>query len=848
MDVHVSHEECTVKAETRAALDRFLNRYIAFICRHPAKVLLFALLSASLSILFASRLQLKTDFVELLPEGYRSVDDIHRLTERVGGIGNLTVVIETEDLAAAQRYADDLAGRLRSNLPEGYIRYIEYRVDDEKRFYEDHKYLYADLEDLEEIQSRLSRQILKTKLEQNPLFVSEEDLGLEAEDEPFTVSDLEEKYERQASEKLDKWVDGYFTGHDEQGQFLVMVLKPFGSSTGVSFSRDLCERVLAIAEGLEPTSYHPSLKVGLTGKYRLILDQYESVNREIFTSAGVTLSLVALAIFLYFRTIVPVINITLVVVVGILWTFCLTYFRIGYLNMQTAFLGAIIIGNGINYGLILMSRYKEERLRGENARDGVQIAFRNTLTATVTSAASTGLAYGTLMITDFRGFNHFGFIGGLGMLLCWLSTFSILPALLMLWDRTAFGRKTWTRKVSRGSSMSRLANLVQRAPRAVVGTSFSLVVLGAAMLVWWLPNSFEYDFSKLRNEPRGDTYERILNHRVNALFGISQSPAVILADRLDQVPGIRRAVLDKKEAEKEVPNPTIDRVRTIYDLLPEDQEDKIDVLWDIEYMLDTNPPDELGIPPDQLAKINDFRDNLSLEGITVDDLPEALTRPYEERDGTVGRLIYVYPRSDAGLWNGRNLIRFAEVVRSNRLPDDEIIYSSGEAVVFADMLKAVDRDGPIATIACFVGVITLLVLAFRSIHASVVILASLLGGMLVMGGVIAIFDIKVNFFNFIVIPTTLGIGVDYSVNLYQRYRLDGRGSIGNMVQHTGAALVMCSSTTLIGYTSLMLTSNRGLHSFGIMANVGEIATLATALVALPAYLLIMEKRRTRPVT
>ena len=58
--------------------------------------------------------------------------------------------------------------------------------------------------------------------------------------------------------------------------------------------------------------------------------------------------------------------------------------------MQTAFLGAIIIGNGINYGLILMSRYKEERLRGENARDGVQIAFRNTLTATVTSAASTG--------------------------------------------------------------------------------------------------------------------------------------------------------------------------------------------------------------------------------------------------------------------------------------------------------------------------------------------------------------------------------------------------------------------------------------------------------------------------
>jgi hypothetical protein len=63
-----------------------------------------------------------------------------------------------------------------------------------------------------------------------------------------------------------------------------------------------------------------------------------------------------------------------------------------------------------------------------------------------------------------------------------------------------------------------------------------------------------------------------------------------------------------------------------------------------------------------------------------------------------------------------------------------------------------------------------------------------------------------------------------------------------MVKHTGGALALCSSTTLIGYTSLMLTSNRALQSFGIMANIGEITTLLTALFALPAYLLIMERR------
>ncbi|MDP7237007.1 MAG: hypothetical protein QGI34_09770, partial [Candidatus Latescibacteria bacterium] len=77
-----------------------------------------------------------------------------------------------------------------SDLPEGYIRFVEYQVDEEKAYYEKHKYLYANLEDLEEIQSRLSRQIMKNKMEQNPLFVSASDLGLdEEEDEPFSVSD-----------------------------------------------------------------------------------------------------------------------------------------------------------------------------------------------------------------------------------------------------------------------------------------------------------------------------------------------------------------------------------------------------------------------------------------------------------------------------------------------------------------------------------------------------------------------------------------------------------------------------------------------------------------------------------
>lgn len=831
----------------KARIDTWLTRYVTFLCRHPGKIVLAAILSTTVACYFTTKLSIKSDFAELLPDGYRSVQDLNRITERIGGIGNLTIVIDTEDVEAAKRFADDLAAKLKTDLPEGYVRYIEYKVDEERAFYEKYQYLYADLEDLEEVRDRLRRQIQRQKMEQNPLFVSAADLGLEdeEEEEPFSLTDLEEKYQGKADEKLEKWKDGYFIGHDDRGTYLVMILKPYGTSTGVAFSEDLCNRVQTIIDRLGPETYHTSLHTTLTGKYRLVLDEYASIRREIVSTALFTVLLVYLAVFLYYRTIIPIINISVVIGIGILWTFCATYFQIGYLNTQTAFLGAIIVGNGINYGLILMARYKEERMRGLNAFDGVVTAFKNTLTATLTSSLSTGIAYGMLMITDFKGFNQFGFIGGIGMLLCWTATFSILPAMLMLWDRTGFGQRSWVRRETTGWAFEPVARLVMRAPQRVIGISASLVTVSLALLIWWLPNAFEYDFSKLRNEPKEESEARIQNGRVNRLFGISQTPAVILADRLDQVRLIQEAVQEKAAAEADHPQPTIDKVRTIYDLLPQEQEYKLDVLADIKRMLELNPPDSLGVSPEQVKKVNEFRAHITIELVDIDDLPPALARNFEEKDGTRGLLVYVYPRPDAGLWNGKNLIRFAEAIRSNTLPGGEVIYSSGEAVIFADMLKAVAKDGPVATIGSFLGVILLLLIVFRNLRASLVILASLVGGMLVMAGLMVIFDIKVNFFNFIVIPTTLGIGVDYSVNLYQRYRLEGRGSIVPMIRHTGAALAMCSSTTLIGYTSLILTSNRALQSFGIMANLGEVATLTTALFALPAYLLVLE-RRTAP--
>jgi predicted RND superfamily exporter protein len=107
------------------------------------------------------------------------------------------------------------------------------------------------------------------------------------------------------------------------------------------------------------------------------------------------------------------------------------------------------------------------------------------------------------------------------------------------------------------------------------------------------------------------------------------------------------------------------------------------------------------------------------------------------------------------------------------------------------------------------------------------------------------FELKINFLNFIALPITFGIGVDYGVNIFQRYREEGPGSILKVIRDTGGAVMLSSFTTIIGYGSLLIAGNQAFVSFGRLAVLGEVTCLLAAVVALPAFLSYQEKKRKR---
>jgi hypothetical protein len=230
-----------------------------------------------------------------------------------------------------------------------------------------------------------------------------------------------------------------------------------------------------------------------------------------------------------------------------------------------------------------------------------------------------------------------------------------------------------------------------------------------------------------------------------------------------------------------------------------------------------------------------------LRALTIDDLPTQIKDAFTETDGQRGRLIGIdADHTNYSDWNGHDLLRMDKALKVQALGQTWVAAST--ATIFAGMLESILADGPRVTLCALVGVVILVLIAFGP-KGGLPVLASLAIGIVWLGGLLGHFDLKINFMNFVALPITLGVGCDYAANIWARMRSEPGGSIVNVIGDTGSAVALCSLTTVIGYSSLLMSHNRALRSFGMVADLGELTCLAAAVVALPALLQFLRRRR-----
>ena len=769
---------------------------------------------------------LHTELEQLLPASAPSVKALKELRSRLPGAMFLGVLVDSgtpDRLGAAERFLDDLAAKVRTYPPE-LVRAVRTGGAGERQFVEDHAALYLSVADLQTIRDRVeARRDWEVSRAEGEL------LDPDAPPPPLDVSDLQRRVQ-QSNGLFRPFDDGRFASRELHLSLLLIEIGVL--DTGRLRAAQLLDRVQHDAASLGLDHYAPGMRIGYTSDVAINVEETRALQSDLSISGILVLVLVVTAILLYYRWWKSVPILVLPLVLAMVFAFALASLppmRVTELNSNTAFLGSIIVGNGINFGIVLLARYVEERRAGAVASEAIVYAVWGARTGTLSAALAAAASYASLALTDFRGFRQFGFVGGIGMLLSWVFAFVLMPPLVLWMDRAP------RLPGARSAITPTLARWLRDRRALVMLAAGALTVAAVREVSTFGPEQIETDFSRLRRADTWKTGEGYWGRRMDSLLRTYVTPTVILADDAKQARSIGDALEGRAKASPL--DDMIADVRTVDDVLPTEQPAKVAIVERIRE--DLTPLVRASLTEEQRKLVERVVDSAPRQPVRASDVPSGLLAGFLERDGSIGRTVLVYPRPGRFLWEGPSLAEFVSRLRAaaatNPPPGRPPARVAGSLPLSADILEYVRHDGFLASCMALSAVVIVTFGFLRVRWSTVLVLGSLVLGVLWMAAAMMALGVKINFVNFIAFPITFGIGVDYSVNMASRWEMERKSpSVDRSLQSTAGAVTLCSATTIIGYSSLLLAENRALFLFGVLAVLGEVACLVTAIVVLPA--------------
>jgi len=163
----------------------------------------------------------------------------------------------------------------------------------------------------------------------------------------------------------------------------------------------------------------------------------------------------------------------------------------------------------------------------------------------------------------------------------------------------------------------------------------------------------------------------------------------------------------------------------------------------------------------------------------------------------------------------------------------------------ADLLTMITRECSVAALLSLGVVFLIIFMGTGTLRGAALITIPLVFGLVWTGGLMHAMGMQINFFNVVVFPSLVGIGVDEGVHIHHRFQEEGPGSLPFVLRRTGMAVTLTTLTTIIGYAGLATAHHPGLRAIGILAVVGLAAAFLSALVVLPAMLEVFAAPRPR---
>lgn len=625
---------------------------------------------------------------------------------------------------------------------------------------------------------------------------------------------------------------------------------------------------------------HASVRLGLTGMPVLENDEMVSTQSDSMRASWLALAGVALLYLVVYRSIRYPLMTVVALLVGTAWALGWLTLTVGHLNILSSAFAVMLIGMG-DYGVLWVTRFRQERAAGLDPDAATAACAASVGPSVLTAALATAVAFFATMLADLKAVAELGFIAGSGVLLCALSCFIVMPALLALFDRHEVDRVAIPLEEAAENRRHWLPRLMRR-PGLVLAVG---VVVTAAC--GWFARNVPYDHNLLNlQSPHLDSvkWERKVLERnpEGNLYALSATntpeEAVALKERYERLPGVSRVV----EAAS---------------LVPRDQPAKLEILRDLQTRLRRLPERGTAIPHDApdpatltrtlgnlhavlepASRSNAFLASLvadldawrtALAGpdaaavcmrlrefhvrmgrdlmndlhrlrevsrpapIAVADLPPSFRERYVSRSGKW--LVAVF--SKQCLWEYPALEQFTREVQS---VDAE---ATGRPFTILEGLRAMRSGFLWAGVYAFIAMTFVLLLDFGTVKHATLALVPLGLGMIAALGCLACLGFSLNPANLIAFPLILGVGADNGVHVLHDFRSRVRGTPYHLSHCTGRGIMVAALTTILGFGTLIVSQHRGLASLGLALTLGVSACMFASLIFLPALLGLYAERQ-----
>lgn len=665
-----------------------------------------------------------------------------------------------------------------------------------------------------------------------------------------------------------------------------VALSPVLDYAGLQAGADAAGAIRATAAKLGLAQRYGAT-VRLTGSQALADDEFASVKEGAAFNGVLTLLVVILILWLALRSKRLILAVLASMLVGLVITAALGLAMVGALNMISVAFAVLFVGLGVDFGIQFGVRYRAER----HVHPEIPVALASAAKAVgvplALAAAATAAAFFCFLPTDYRGVAELGQIAGVGMLIAFTTTITLLPALITVFRPKDEAGRT---EVPGFKWLAPADVFFERYRKQVLLVTCGLILAGSPLLL-----HLRFDFDPLHlKDPHSESMATLLSLKdapqagtdnVNVLAP-SLAAAVAAANRLAALPEVSRVV-------------------TLQTFIPDDQPARLALIAKASASLMPVLTQTVATPADDARLVNSLKNAARQLTLAAEDHPgpgateaahlatglrklagaDAATRARAEQAialplrlalARLQRMLSPQPISRETLppalvrdWvapDGQALVSVSPKLPPAAKPGDASSSNSDarDAALtrFIDAVQRVEPaavGGPIsirgsadtimtafaqAGIWAVLSITLLLWITLRRVGDVLRTLVPLLVSALVTLELCVVFGIPLNFANVIALPLLFGIGVAFKIYYVLAWREGKTHLLQSPLTH---AVLFSAATTAAAFGSLWLSQHPGTASMGKLLALALACTLVGAVFFQP-ILMGRPRERSAPAT